>query len=494
MSWISPPLPGRRLGEDLHDRGREQVAAEDAPGCSAPRRRAGFSTSPVTFHTPSRPRLAGDHAVAATPALGHRHDRDDARAGALVHLAQARQDAAVGHQHVAEHDEERLVVGERSAAEHRVAQAPRLLLAHVEDLGESRRCRARVASSASLPVASSSASSSTQRSKWSSIARFPRPVTMRMSVDAAGDGFLDDVLDDRLVDDRQHLFGLRLGERQEPRAQTSAGMIAFIASLRYIVASTSAAAETNASMSSSVCASDDEARLELARRDREAARRACRGSTRAYAAVSRVEALAQSTTSASVKNIVDIEPTRLQHVTTPALSRGLAQAAGELARPGDRARRRRPASTSSSMQRETGDHRDRVARQRARLVDGADRRELLHDLALAAERADREAAADDLAERGEVRRDAVELLRAAERDAEARDDLVEDEHDAVLVAQRRAAPARKPGLRRDDAHVAGDRLDDDRRDLVACRLRARSRTASSCRCTAARSCRRPRPW
>ena len=48
----------------------------------------------------------------------------------------------------------------------------------------------------------------------------------------------------------------------------------------------------------------------------------------------------------------------------------------------------------------------------------------------AAERADRQAAADDLAERREIGRTPKLLLGAAARDPE-RDDLVEDQHDAV---------------------------------------------------------------
>ena len=38
-------------------------------------------------------------------------------------------------------------------------------------------------------------------------------------VDAGGDRFLDAVLNDRLVDERQHLFRLRLGRGQEPGAE-----------------------------------------------------------------------------------------------------------------------------------------------------------------------------------------------------------------------------------------------------------------------------------
>ena len=42
-------------------------------------------------------------------------------------------------------------------------------------------------------------------------------------VHAGRDRFLDAVLDDRLVDERQHLFGLCFGGRQEPRAEARGG-------------------------------------------------------------------------------------------------------------------------------------------------------------------------------------------------------------------------------------------------------------------------------
>ena len=45
-------------------------------------------------------------------------------------------------------------------------------------------------------------------------------------VDAGGDGLLDDVLDGRLVDDRQHLLGHRLGGGKETGAEAGCGMTA----------------------------------------------------------------------------------------------------------------------------------------------------------------------------------------------------------------------------------------------------------------------------
>ena len=80
-------------------------------------------------------------------------------------------------------------------------------------------------------------------------------------------------------------------------------------------------------------------------------------------------------------------------------------------------------------------HRHRIAAERAGLVDRPARRDLFHQVALAAIGADRHAAADDLAEGGEVGIDAIQLLGAAERDPEAGHHLVEDQQRAVARAQ-----------------------------------------------------------
>ena len=82
-----------------------------------------------------------------------------------------------------------------------------------------------------------------------------------------------------------------------------------------------------------------------------------------------------------------------------------------------------------------GGDRERVAAQRARLVDVAGRRDPLHQRRRAAEGRGRQAAADDLAHHGQVGQDARELLRAARGDAEAGDDLVEDEQRVVARAE-----------------------------------------------------------
>ena len=89
---------------------------------------------------------------------------------------------------------------------------------------------------------------------------------------------------------------------------------------------------------------------------------------------------------------------------------------------------------------------------------------MVHDLGSTAVRSDGESATDDLAERGQVGRDAEPLLRPAVRQPEPRHDLIEDEYCAMLFAE---CPTRfeEPRLRDYHAHVPHDRLDDDRRDL-----------------------------
>ncbi len=89
-----------------------------------------------------------------------------------------------------------------------------------------------------------------------------------------------------------------------------------------------------------------------------------------------------------------------------------------------------------------------------------------HHVGAPAESADGHAAADDLAEGGEIGFDPVQGLGAAERDAETGHDLVENQQAAVVVAA--AAQGReKPGQRRHAVHVARYRLDDDSGNALA---------------------------
>ena len=83
--------------------------------------------------------------------------------------------------------------------------------------------------------------------------------------------------------------------------------------------------------------------------------------------------------------------------------------------------------------RDAGGHGQRIAAERSGLVDGAERRKHVHEAELAAEDADGQAAADNLAQRHEVGIERVKLARAAEGDAEAGHDFIDDEQRAVLL-------------------------------------------------------------
>src|SRR5208283_172760 len=80
----------------------------------------------------------------------------------------------------------------------------------------------------------------------------------------------------------------------------------------------------------------------------------------------------------------------------------------------------------------SGGHRQRISAQRSGLVDQAERRQLVHHVGASAEGPAGQAAAQDLAQRGEVGSDAVELLCAAEREAEAGHHLVENQQRALF--------------------------------------------------------------
>ena len=110
-------------------------------------------------------------------------------------------------------------------------------------------------------------------------------------------------------------------------------------------------------------------------------------------------------------------------------------------------------------------HHHRVSRQCAGLVHGAGWRDKVHQVGSAPVGADGQAAADDLAENREVRADAVQLLCSARCDAEAGDDLVEDQQRARLRGQL-AEPRKESGGRRDHAHVGGHRLHDHCGDIA----------------------------
>ena len=91
--------------------------------------------------------------------------------------------------------------------------------------GYRRFARARAAATSSsstssvLPRSRKVASSSKARSKWSSMALLARLGDKKELLDAGRLGLFDGVMDQRLVDDRQHFLWHRLGRRQKPGAR-----------------------------------------------------------------------------------------------------------------------------------------------------------------------------------------------------------------------------------------------------------------------------------
>ena len=134
------------------------------------------------------------------------------------HLPEAA--ALVLHQHVGQQQRERLVADEFARAPDRVAEAERRLLAR-----EAGRCRAPAGPATRV------------RDRPCLLALGQRHFELELAVEmilddalvAAGDenevldaglaGLVDDVLDQRPVDDRQHLLGHRLGRGQEAGAK-----------------------------------------------------------------------------------------------------------------------------------------------------------------------------------------------------------------------------------------------------------------------------------
>ena len=158
----------------------------------------------------------------------------------------------------------------------------------------------------------------------------------------------------------------------------------------------------------------------------------------------------------------------------PAAAASRAQALEQRSRARDY-RRVKPRLRDGAQRGQPCRHRHRVARQRPGLVDRAAWRYLGHDVGASAEGADRHAAADHLAERRQVRRDAEVRLCPAERNAEPGHDFVEDQHGSrvrAFLAQR----FEKARQRQYAVHVSRDRLHDHARDLAA---RAREKLPDS---------------
>src|SRR6185503_8734068 len=161
--------------------------------------------------------LRGDDAVAARLLPRDLHDRDDRAMSPLICMDELADAGAVADHHVIGQDHrEWLVADEVLGHQDGVAETQLLLLPHVGDLGE-------IADMADLPEHLDVALLLEQVLELVGEVEviLDRPLLAGGDddhlLDARGDGLFDGVLDDRFVDQRQHLLGLRLGRWQEPR-------------------------------------------------------------------------------------------------------------------------------------------------------------------------------------------------------------------------------------------------------------------------------------
>src|SRR5207302_8044702 len=207
----------------LEDLGLQDVAADDAEG-----RRRRFR---VRFldQAPNRGEpavVAGNVENAVAPRVLARdvHDGDDIAAGLLVdidHLLEAgglAEDDVVGEEHG-----KRLVADEIARAPNRVAEAKGPLLARVADLarlGDPREERGELTVLAAVAE---------RRLELEGMIEMIFERGFRATghedefLDAGSARLLDRVLDQRLVDDREHLLRNGLGRRQEAGAQAADG-------------------------------------------------------------------------------------------------------------------------------------------------------------------------------------------------------------------------------------------------------------------------------
>ena len=143
-----------------------------------------------------------------------------------------------------------------------------------------------------------------------------------------------------------------------------------------------------------------------------------------------------------MKNGVSSDPNAFTCSATPASRAASARPGGE-----PRAERR---EARVELRRElveapeSGGHRQRIARQRARLIHRTGRRDELHQIRAAAVGADRQPAADDLAEAGQIRLDAGRA--PARRPATARNPEITSSKisSAPAAAQTSRSARRKP--------------------------------------------------
>ena len=115
---------------------------------------------------------------------------------------------------------------------------------------------------------------------------------------------------------------------------------------------------------------------------------------------------------------------------------------------------------------DSGGHREGVAAEGSGLVNRTKGGEVIHDFGFAAEGADREAAADDFTEGGEVGGDPDAFLHAARGESESGHDFVKDQDGGVLGTAF-ADSFEEARFGEDEAAVGGVGFEDESGDLVA---------------------------
>ena len=126
------------------------------------------------------------------------------------------------------------------------------------------------------------------------------------------------------------------------------------------------------------------------------------------------DAESQSVTGPSWKNHVNIDPTRLWHSATPASFAAAATPSDQLTAQLFEPRINLALAVAQLLQhRASRRHRQRIPRKRPCLIHRPQRRNEIHDFLGAAISPHRQASANDLSHRRQVRLDVVQLLRSA---------------------------------------------------------------------------------
>ena len=157
-------------------------------------------------------------------------------------------------------------------------------------------------------------------------------------------------------------------------------------------------------------------------------------------------AVSQSVTGSALKNSVSMLPTRADACAARRLRRGRIASPAASRADSVPAARRADSSRSILQRGDAGGRGQRIAAERAGLKHFARRQHVIHDLGPAAVGADRQPAADDLAQRRQVGLDAQQRLRPAVGHAEAGHHFVEDQQRAVLAASARAGACRNSAV------------------------------------------------